>query len=59
MIPTFREGLLQTEEDNPDKDNLLKSLKNLFLKLILTEYSSIHSQEFCYSFKDLEGQPTN
>jgi ubiquitin carboxyl-terminal hydrolase 34 len=40
-------------------DNLLHQLQKLFASLESSERSYIDPTEFCFSYKDFDGQPTN
>ena len=73
MVPQFRYQLLRATdgidpEIREDKyrgvnikidDNLLHQLQKLFAQLELSDKSYIDPTDFCYSYKDFEGNPTN
>ena len=66
MIPQFRYLLLQANDKkapnltkNDIDDNLLHQLQTLFGFLELTERIDYNPNKFCYSFKDVDGNPTN
>lgn len=68
-IPALRYLLLATEDKQPPNyqnfegdqvdDNMLHQLIKLFGFLELTERQDYNPREFCFSFKDFAGQPTN
>jgi len=69
MIPSFRYNLLcvddKKEEDmkeykgNKVDDNVLHQLQKLMAHLELSERYDYNPFEFCFAFKDLDGNPTN
>lgn len=70
MTPAFRYSVLAADDQQPpqiaeDKDgrkideNLLHQLQKLFAYLDKSERSYYMPSEFCFSFKDPTGQPTN
>ncbi|CDW89068.1 ubiquitin carboxyl-terminal hydrolase family protein [Stylonychia lemnae] len=69
MVPQFRYQLLRAEDDSqPDMvtykgmevdDNLLRQLQRLFGHLEMSEKQEFNPAEFCFAFKDYEGNPTN
>ena len=68
-IPTFRYNLLCVEDGlapnlKPFKgeqvdDNLLHQIQKLMANLELSERSEYNPWEFCFSFKEFDGSPTN
>ena len=68
MVPTFRYAIMGADDNdsiNPtlkylDKDdNLLHQLQAIFSYLNLSEKQFFIPQYFCYSFKDVNGNPIN
>ena len=63
MVPAFRKGILEVEiflEKNEDpRDNFLYQLQQLFANLQESEKASFSPADFCYSFKDYDGQSTD
>lgn len=73
MVPQFRYQLLRADDGKPPSieevtyrgtkyrldDNLLHQLQKLFAQLEVSERSYIDPTEFCYAYKDYEGNPTN
>ena len=69
MIPAFRYNLLSVDDKLPENmqeykgsmidDNVLHQLQKLMAHLELSERQDFNPQEFCFAFKDLEGNPTN
>jgi len=68
-VPAFRYGLLKVVDDSPERieeykerkidDNMLRQLQLLFGGLELSERAMADPTEFCFSFKQMNGQPTN
>jgi ubiquitin carboxyl-terminal hydrolase 34 len=67
-IPTFRYGITQaidgmapnfTDQNKEIDDNLLHQLQKMFVFLEYSTRGEYTPLEFCYSFKDWDGQPTN
>lgn len=69
MIPAFRYQLLKAIDKSPNDvveykgmqidDSLLRQLQKLFGFLELSERQAYDPTEFCFSFKDMDGKPTN
>ena len=69
MIPTFRYNLLSIDDHLPEDikeykgqkvdDNVLHQLQKLMAHLELSERQDYNPFEFCFAFKDLDGNPTN
>jgi ubiquitin carboxyl-terminal hydrolase 34 len=69
MIPAFRYNLLSVDDGLPTDireykghqidDNVLHQLQKLMAHLELSERSYYDPYEFCFAFKDFEGNPTN
>lgn len=69
MIPSFRHLLLKADDGQPEdmqeykgqviNDNVLHQLQSMFGHLELSERQDFNPFEFCFSFKDFDGQPTN
>mmetsp|Transcript_2458 Transcript_2458/g.3050 ORF Transcript_2458/g.3050 Transcript_2458/m.3050 type:complete len:96 (-) Transcript_2458:4041-4328(-) len=69
MVPQFRYQLLKAVDTNPVNmvehkglkfdDNIIRQLQKMFSFLELSERQYYDPTEFCYAFKDLEGNPTN
>lgn len=67
MVPTFRYGLMSTDDKKPPKcakpgdpdDNVLHQLQRIFAYLELTERQDYSPSKFCFAFKDQDGKPTN
>lgn len=69
MVPSFRYGLLRVKDETAENivehkerkfdDNMLRQLQSLFGFLELTERAFVDPTEFCYSFKQWDGKPTN
>ena len=68
MVPRFRYNLLKAIDTKPEDikeykdrmidDNLLRQLQKLFGYMLLTERGHCDITEFCFTFKDYEGNPT-
>ena len=69
MIPPFRYNLLcvddkqveniQEYKNNKIDDNVLHQFQKLMAHLELSERSDYNPYEFCFAFKDFDGNPTN
>ena len=69
MIPAFRYSLLKVLDETVPKmeeykdrmidDNMLRQLQILYGYLELTERAFVDPTEFCFSFKQWDGKPTN
>ena len=69
MVPAFRFNLLKAIDKTPENiqeykerqidDNMLRQLQKLFGCMELTERAYADITEFCFAFKDFDGQPTN
>ena len=70
MVPTFRYAILGSD-DHKDKDpcqygnriisddNLLHQLQNMYGYLTYSEREDYSPKDFCFSYKDWDGNPTN
>lgn len=69
MIPAFRYNVLSVDDGNAEDmqeykgkmidDNVLHQWQKLFAHLELSDRNEYNPMEFCFAFKDFEGQPTN
>jgi len=69
MVPTFRYAIMSADDHKDPKDpddymeisddNLLHQLQKMYTYLTYSNKSSFAPREFCYSYKDLDGHPTN
>ena len=70
MVPTFRYAIMHAddgESPNPsatyrhsiDDDNLLHQLQIMYTYLTFSEKMDYNPRDFCYSFKDFDGNPIN
>ena len=69
MIPAFRYNLLSVEDNTPVDlveykghkidDKVLHQLQKLMAHLELSDRTDFNPYEFCFAFKDLDGNPTN
>lgn len=69
MTKSFRYLILMADDKEPENlvkrgtkeidDNIFHQLKNMFANLELTEKQEYNPDEFCFAFKDFEGQPIN
>jgi ubiquitin carboxyl-terminal hydrolase 34 len=69
MVPAFRYQLLRAIDVSPEDiaeykgnkidDSMLRQLQKLFGFLELSERQAYDPVEFCFSFKDMDGNPTN
>ena len=68
FVPTFRYAIMSSDDNKPpkpsnfrevDDDNLLHQLQIMYTYLTLSEKSDFAPRDFCYSYKDINGNPTN
>jgi ubiquitin carboxyl-terminal hydrolase 9/24 len=69
MIPAFRYNLLCVDDGKSQEiqeykgqkvdDNMLHQLQKLMANLELSERTDFNPWEFCFSFKEFDGGPTN
>ena len=69
MVPAFRYSLLKIIDDSPENnteykermidDNMMRQLQMLFGQLEMSERAFVDPTEFCFSFKQWDGKPTN
>lgn len=69
MTQSFRSLVLMAEDGQPEcfvkkgvkevDDNLFHQLQTMFANLELTERQDYTPDDFCFAFKDFEGQPVN
>ena len=69
MIPAFRYNLLSVDDGQSEDlmeykghkidDNVLHQLQKIMAHLELSERTDYNPFEFCFAFKDFEGNPTN
>ncbi len=68
MVPTFRYAMMAVDDqkepnakNNPYEydDNVLHQIQKMFAFLENTERQDYCPREFCFSFKDIDGNPTN
>lgn len=69
MVPAFRYNILSVDDNTPEDiqeykgnridDNVLHQLQKLMAHLELSERQDFQPLEFCFAFKDFEGNPTN
>jgi ubiquitin carboxyl-terminal hydrolase 34 len=69
MIPAFRYNLLSVDDGVPEDlveykgqkvdDNVMHQLQKLMAHLELSDRNDYNPFEFCFAFKDFEGNPTN
>ena len=70
MVPTFRYAIMGSDDKiipdpssakiyGPKDDNLLHQLQVMFTYLNLSEEKFFIPNNFCYSYKDYDGNPTN
>lgn len=69
MVPSFRYNLLSVDDHTPEDlqtykgfkidDNMLHQLQRLMANLELSERQDFAPLEFCFAFKDFDGNPTN
>ncbi len=68
MVPSFRYGLLEVQDGLPEEmveykkrmidDNVLHQLQRMLGFMELTERQDFNPFDFCFSCKDIEGNPT-
>ena len=70
MVPTFRYAIMSADDGEPpnpessyhysiDDDNLLHQLQNMYAYLTYSDQMDYNPKDFCFSYKDLDGNPTN
>ena len=70
MVPTFRYAVMHADDgESPkpssnyrysvDDDNLLHQLQEMYTYLTFSEKMDYNPKNFCYSFKDFDGNPIN
>ena len=65
MVPTFRFAIMNSDDKEPAKlnhgidDNVLHQLQKMYTYLFFSEKEYYNPKEFCFSFKDFDGNPTN
>lgn len=69
MTVPFRNLILMADDKEPEclvkrgtkeiDDNIFHQFQKMFSHLLLTEKQEYNPDEFCYSFKDFDGQPIN
>lgn len=69
MIPAFRYNILSVDDGVPEDmqdfkggkvdDSMLHQLQKLMSNLEISERSDYNPFEFCFSFKEFDGTPTN
>ena len=69
MIPAFRYNLLCVDDGIPQDlveykgekvdDNMLHQMQKLVAHLELSERTDYNPFEFCFAFKEFDGNPTN
>ena len=68
FVPTFRYAIMSSDDNKSpkpsnfreiDDDNLLHQLQIMYTYLTLSEKSDFSPKDFCYSYKDINGNPTN
>mmetsp|Transcript_26076 Transcript_26076/g.18543 ORF Transcript_26076/g.18543 Transcript_26076/m.18543 type:complete len:86 (+) Transcript_26076:5708-5965(+) len=69
MVPAFRYNLLCIDDGvapemvdtkkHPIDDNMLHQMQRLFANLELSDRMDYDPYDFCFSFKEMEGGPTN
>lgn len=69
MIPAFRYNMLSVDDGFPEDlveykgqkvdDNVLHQIQKLIAHLELSDRTDYNPFEFCFAFKDFEGNPTN
>ena len=70
MVPTFRYAVMHADDgETPkpsssyrgsiDDDNLLHQLQEMYTYLTFSEQMDYSPKEFCFSYKDIDGNPTN
>jgi ubiquitin C-terminal hydrolase len=70
MVPTFRRAIMWSDDGKPpnpssnyryscEDDNLLHQLQEMYTYLTYSEKMDYNPKGFCYSCKDLDGNPVN
>ena len=70
MVPTFRYAIMSADDKelpkpassinySIDDDNLLHQLQNMYTYLTFSEQMDYNPREFCFSYKDFDGNPIN
>ena len=70
MVPTFRYAIMSADDGETEKpssgynyavddDNLLHQLQKMYTYLTYSNKMDYNPRDFCYSYKDFEGKPTN
>jgi ubiquitin carboxyl-terminal hydrolase 34 len=69
MIPAFRYNILSVDDNLPEElvehknakidDNMLHQFQKVMANLELSPRMDYNPTEFCFAFKDFEGNPTN
>ena len=69
MVPTFRYAIMSADDHKEPQDpsdymeinddNLLQKLQKMYTYLTYSNKSSFAPRDFCYSYKDIDGHPTN
>ena len=70
MVPTFRYAIMHADDGETPKpssnyrysvedDNLLHQLQEMYTYLTFSEKMDYNPRNFCYSFKDFDGNPIN
>ena len=69
MIPSFRYEILKADDHAPEDmveykgkmvdDNVLHQFQRMMAHLELSERQEYNPFDFCFSFKDFDGNPTN
>ncbi len=69
MTPSFKNLVLMADDREPEclvkkgtkevDDNIFHQFQNMFANLDLTEKQEFSPEDFCFSFKDFDGQPVN
>ena len=69
MVPALRYNLLCVDDGKPEQlaeykgesidDNMMHQLQKLIAHLELSERNDFNPMQFCFAFKEFDGQPTN
>ena len=69
MIPAFRYNLLCIDDGKPEDfkdykgesidDSMMHQLQKMIAHLELSERTEFNPLQFCFAFKEFDGQPTN
>ena len=69
MVPAFRYNLLCVDDGKPEDlkdykgekvdDNMMHQMQKLIAHLELSERTEFNPMQFCFAFKEFDGQPTN